>query len=98
MKRGAWHFTFMYFGASIFPATSHHLHHVKDVSILLLALDLQVTELNVILDSSFVFDVQGYLTPILDYTQQDPSLAYSPTCSEVFSRISPQLNIFPTNS
>lgn len=45
--------------------------------------DLQVTELSVILDSSFFFDVQGTLAFLLEYAQEDPSRAYSPTCAEV---------------
>lgn len=44
----------------------------------------QVTELSVVLDCSFFFDVQGTLAPVLDYVQQDPSGAYSPTCAEVY--------------
>lgn len=45
--------------------------------------DRQVTELSVILDSSFFFDVQGSLAPLLQYAKEDPSRAYSPTCAEV---------------
>eukprot|EP00752_Nemacystus_decipiens_P017717 g15885.t1 len=44
----------------------------------------QVTELSVILDSSFFFDVRGTLAPLLEYAQEDPSRAYTPTCAEEF--------------
>lgn len=44
---------------------------------------LQVSELSVVLDSSFFFDVQGYLAPMLDYMGQNPDVAYSSVCREV---------------
>lgn len=42
-----------------------------------------VNELSVILDSAFFFDIEGYLVPLLEYIQEDPSDAYSPQCAVV---------------
>ncbi|CAM9593982.1 unnamed protein product, partial [Scytosiphon promiscuus] len=44
----------------------------------------QVAELSVIIDSAFLFDFPGYLTPFLEYLQGDTSAAYSSHCSEEF--------------
>eukprot|EP00752_Nemacystus_decipiens_P013076 g11565.t1 len=44
----------------------------------------QVTELSLVLDSSFLFDVNGTLAVGLDYLRENPSAAYSSHCSEEF--------------
>lgn len=43
----------------------------------------KVAELSVVVDSAFLFDVPGYLTPFLEYLQKNPSAAYGDHCSEV---------------
>lgn len=45
----------------------------------------KVSELNVVLDSGVLVNTQGYLDPLLEYMQNEPSAAYSPQCSEVRS-------------
>eukprot|EP00903_Cladosiphon_okamuranus_P010126 g9589.t1 len=44
----------------------------------------QVTELSVVLDSAFFFDVDGTLTVGLDYLREHPAAAYGNQCSEEF--------------
>lgn len=40
-------------------------------------------ELSLVLDSAFFVDVHGSLNLALEYMREDPSVAYSPYCSEV---------------
>ncbi|CAM9178383.1 unnamed protein product, partial [Hapterophycus canaliculatus] len=44
----------------------------------------QVSDLRVILDSAFFFDIEGTLNSSLDYMQKFPEAAYSTHCSEAF--------------
>lgn len=43
----------------------------------------KVSELSVIIDSAFLFDVPGFAAPFLEYLQQDSSAAYGSYCAEV---------------
>lgn len=44
---------------------------------------VEVSELSVVLDSSFLFDVEGTLVDSLEYVTNNPGAAYSTQCSEV---------------
>ncbi|CAM9495088.1 unnamed protein product [Ectocarpus sp. 12 AP-2014] len=52
---------------------------------LLESFDQQVSELSVVLDSSFFFDVDGTLGDMLVPLAADPSIAYSTICAEDFN-------------
>lgn len=43
----------------------------------------QVKELSVIIDSALLLNVGDYMERILRFISGDPSVAYSPSCSEV---------------